>query len=74
MFFPDPGSEFFHPGSKRFQIRIKELGMFNINMNIPDPDLDFLRHRIPDPDPQHCRDLFMFLFKCAFKKIFPLKK
>ncbi len=37
MFMPDPGSEFFHPGSRPKRSRIP-----------------YKKHRIPDPDPQHC--------------------
>jgi hypothetical protein len=67
MFIPDPN--FFHPGS---QIRIKEFKYFNpknvlkaLGCSFPDPDPVFYpsriqgskRHRIPDSDTQHCRQL-----------------
>ncbi len=68
-FIPDPGSEFFHPGSR---IRFKEFNLTKklfLSSRKYDPDcssririLIFYssriqgskRHRIPDPDPQHC--------------------
>jgi hypothetical protein len=68
MFNPNPGSEFFHPGSTsknliiltlKFVSQFSEIGY---GLFIPDPDPDFLPipdpgvkkwHRIPDPDPQH---------------------
>ncbi len=64
MFLTNPGSEFFHPGSRVKKIpdpaiSVKE-SIFNpkivsklseiwSGMFTPDPDLDFL----PIPDPQH---------------------
>ncbi len=58
MFIPDPGSDFFHPGSR---IRIKEFKYLaqkkwflrsrkydqGCSSRIPEPDADFL----PNPDP-----------------------
>jgi hypothetical protein len=59
-FIPDPGSEFFHPGSKRFQIPdpnlhqrilvfltnqiVPKLSELLSGMSIPDPELDFFTH------------------------------
>jgi hypothetical protein len=59
MFIPDPGSEFFHPGSRvkniRIRIRIKDFYVFltqKMFLNSWKNDLGCLsRVRIPDPDP-----------------------
>jgi hypothetical protein len=47
----DPESEFLHPGSR-----------FRIFLPIPDPGSRGQKgtgSRIPDPDPQHCKELIM---------------
>ncbi len=73
MFIPDPN--FFHPGSALKNLSIlaqkivSKLSEIWSGLFIPDPDHDFSpsliqgskRHRILDPDPQHCFQLIKYV-------------
>jgi hypothetical protein len=55
MFIPDPGSNFYHPGSRLDNIPDPRSGSASKNwicfFSIPDSGVK--KHRIPDPDSQH---------------------